>query len=197
MERIFEPFFTTKGIGEGTGLGLSVSYGIIEQHRGFFEVDCRSGEGTAFEIYLPLEHCEEEISSEDETPLPRGRGETILLVDDQEEVLRSLREALVLFGYRVITAGTAEEARLQFQRHKKNLGLLLLDVRLPRRGGLSLWEEFQKERPLPVIFMSGYARQQLEREGERFGQPLMQKPIKPDRLVRRIQEVLAQSDKER
>ena len=154
--RIFEPFFSTKG--EGTGLGLSTVYGIVKQSGGHIFVDSAPGQGACFSIYLPVT---QEASTRD---CSRRRGaaddsgtETILLVEDEDEVRKVLHQILIGKGYRVIQAGSGEEALAISRLHRGAIHLLLTDVTMPRMKGPELATRLLAERPQTrVIYMSGY-----------------------------------------
>src|SRR5262249_19875572 len=110
IERIFEPFFTTKGIGKGTGLGLSTTLGIVRSHNGFVTVESRPGKGTTFRVHLPAEVESPEAPGESEpSELPRGNGETILIIDDEASIRSITGQTLETFGYRVISASDGAE----------------------------------------------------------------------------------------
>ncbi|MDQ6971279.1 MAG: ATP-binding protein, partial [Mariprofundaceae bacterium] len=117
LEKIFEPFFTTKTVGEGTGLGLAMSYGAIQSHQGILEVESEKGAGSTFHIYLPLQQAEEEPVALLQKELMAGHGETILLVDDDSCVREALSEVLVSLGYTVLTASDGAIALQLFAEH--------------------------------------------------------------------------------
>ena len=107
---LFEPFFTTKEVGKGTGLGLAQVYGIVRQHEGYIDVETKIGEGTTFRVYLPASGVEPEIVEQESPAVPRGQGETILLVEDEENLREAAQEMLESQGYRVLTAANGREA---------------------------------------------------------------------------------------
>jgi two-component system cell cycle sensor histidine kinase/response regulator CckA len=167
LGKIFEPFFTTKEVGKGTGLGLSTVYGIVKQSGGFIFADSKVGEGTRFVIYLPV-HREEAGAAK-----PRrvekakvnelwGSG-TVLLVEDEPMVRSVAERALTRHGYRVITADNGEDALEALQREAE-IDLLISDVVMPGMDGPAMVREARKSRPeLKVLFMSGYAEEQLRK----------------------------------
>ncbi len=155
-ERIFDPFFTTKPVGKGTGLGLSVVHGIVTGHGGLVEVESSPEEGSTFRVMLPLGEGLAELSSGPSAgkPLPRGRGERLLLVEDHPAVRESLVVTLESLGYHVTGVERAEEA---VAVDLDSVDLVLSDQVLPGMSGLELCEALRERRPdLPIILMSGY-----------------------------------------
>ena len=137
--KIFEPFFTTKGVGKGTGLGLSTVLGIVRSHGGFVRVASKVGQGTTFELYLPSTTNElVAVKSETATPWPRARGEGILVVDDEAAVREVARQALMEFGYQVITAARGAEALRIFQKRQREIQVVLTDMMMPEMDGPTL-----------------------------------------------------------
>ena len=137
--KIFEPFFTTKGVGKGTGLGLSTVVGIVRSHGGFIRVASKVGQGSTFELYFPAAKAEQVPAKKDSaTPWPHARGEGILLVDDEAAVREVTRQALVEFGYRVITSGNGAEALRIFQERRQEIQLVLTDMMMPEMDGPTL-----------------------------------------------------------
>ena len=160
VEHIFEPFFTTKEQGKGTGLGLAVVYGIVKKHKGWIVADSRPGEGTVFSIFFP-------VFAEGPGKVPgrdarvpgdsRGRGEKILVIEDDSGVLSFAGTVLQTNGYTVLTAASAMEARVVFHEHQDSLDLIFSDVVLPDKNGLDLVDEFESEKPgIRVLMTSGY-----------------------------------------
>ncbi|TLS66519.1 PAS domain S-box protein [Mariprofundus erugo] len=158
LPHIFDPFYTTKEVGKGTGLGLAMVYGACGMHEGYVDVTSQPGKGTRMEICLPL------IDTPDHTlesaPLPataRGHGELILLVDDEEMLRETLKEVLLSLGYRVLEASDGEQAMQLFSSHHHELALVLMDVVMPRMGGVEAGRLMQAMQPdVPVIFCTGY-----------------------------------------
>ena len=166
IEKIFEPFFTTKEVGKGSGLGLSIIYGIIKQHNGSIRVESKPGEGTTFTIYLP--RIEAEITKE--TPqrkvLPSGGTETILVVEDDDFVRHFLEKALGREGYEIITAKDGEEAVSKFEGHPGTISLIISDMMMPKKSGRQMYDEISRIKPgTRVLFISGYSVDMIEKKG--------------------------------
>ncbi|GAB4442219.1 MAG: hypothetical protein Kow0031_24270 [Anaerolineae bacterium] len=160
LPRIFEPFFTTKEVGQGTGLGLAQVYGIVRQHQGCIDVSSRMGEGTTFTLYLPAAHAMEAIAGSGDTAIPVGRGETILLVEDEPVVLEVTRAMLETLNYRVLTAIDGTEALGVFRGQANNIALVLTDAVMPGLDGYGLARILHAEAPaIPVLMMTGYTRE--------------------------------------
>jgi PAS domain S-box-containing protein len=159
LPRIFEPFFTTKEVGEGTGLGLAQVYGIVKQHEGFINAESKVGEGTTFTIYLPsLPTKEEDATSEPEdNGIPRGNGETILLVEDDLLVQQVAQAMLEHLGYRVVMASNGREALEVYDEHSSRIAMVLTDVTMPEMGGLALSEALhKKDQTIKIVALTGY-----------------------------------------
>jgi len=183
--RAFEPFFSTKG--EGTGLGLSTVYGIVQQSGGYIFVDSSPGQGACFTIYLPVTSAQE--SSETlVAPVTEDTGsETVLLVEDEDEVRKVLHQVLIGKGYRVFQAGSGEEALAISRLHRGTVHLLLTDVTMPRMKGTELAARLCAERPkLRVVFMSGYSEEALPVDEV----PCLQKPFSPQVLTQAVRAAL-------
>ncbi|HEY4563929.1 MAG TPA: ATP-binding protein, partial [Thermoanaerobaculia bacterium] len=175
--RVFEPFFSTKG--EGTGLGLSTAYGIVRQSGGHIFVNSAPGQGACFAIYLPVTQEAESLRTGPVATVSDRGSETILLVEDEEEVRAVLHQILVSRGYRVLQAGSGEEALVISRLHRGAVHLLLTDVTMPEMKGPELAQRLLSERPQTrVVFMSGYNDERLSDSG--LGAPLcLQKPFSP------------------
>jgi CheY-like chemotaxis protein len=191
-ERIFEPFFTTKAPGRGTGLGLSQAYGIVQQHRGHITVASQVGRGTTFTIYLPaLAAPMSAVDDDRPASLPHGNGETLLLVEDEPRVRQALAEMLGDLNYRVLTAGSAEEAIDVHTRHADEVELVLTDLVMPGVGGTGLLRAIQARAPrMPVVMMTGYEGGALPRELEGVA-AWVQKPATPRTLGTVLREALS------
>jgi len=162
---IFEPFFTTKGAGKGTGLGLAMVYGIVKSHRGFIICDSKPGLGTSFKIYFPvLGEAVGPGSGKAELPL-EGGNETILLVDDEENIRKPGEVMLSDFGYTVMTASDGEGALELYRKEYEGINLIILDLIMPGMGGTLCLQELIKINPMAkVIIASGYSINDSEKE---------------------------------
>jgi CheY-like chemotaxis protein len=191
-EKIFEPFFTTKEVGKGTGLGLAMVYGIVKQHRGDINVYSEPGKGTTFRVYLPMITNRIEEKPEASQPAPFGRGETILMAEDDPPVREVTSMFLREFGYKVIEAENGEEAIKRFIENRDKIAVVLLDVIMPVKNGREVFEEIKKLNPdTRAIFMSGYTDDVMSRKGIlENGFDFISKPINPDALMRKIRDVL-------
>jgi len=191
-ERIFEPFFTTKAAGKGTGLGLSTVYGIIKQHNGHIEVDSKPGKGTIFSIYLPVVN--KDIERKAPVPImtaPRGKGETVLVAEDQEQVRRLMTTMLESYGYKVLQAVDGEDAVRLFMANK-DVDLLVLDAIMPKKNGKQVYDKVKRVRPhTKVLFVSGYAGDVIQQKGL-FEEKLnfLSKPVLPNTLLQKIRDIL-------
>lgn len=183
--RIFEPFFTTKEQGKGTGLGLAMVYGFIQQCGGLMDVESTPGVGTTFNIYLPLVNKPPEIKFTAATEEIAGNGETILLAEDDDALRRFAQTTLEDLGYKVLAAANGFEALEIEADHDGAIDLLLSDVVMPELGGFELSRAVLETRPeIKVILMSGYpSRGDLKRIEVPEDIPLLQKPLDPDTIA--------------
>jgi two-component system, cell cycle sensor histidine kinase and response regulator CckA len=190
--RIFEPFFTTKAKERGTGLGLSVVYGIVKQHSGMIQVYSEPGIGSAFKVYLPIvEHAAAAVGTK-LIAVPGRGSETILLVEDEAAVRTLAAKVLERAGYRVLLASDGLEAQRIFADHPASIALIVMDVVMPRMGGREAYGKISEIQPnVPIIFCSGYS------EGALHGgfvipqtMQLIEKPYAPDELLSKIRTAL-------
>lgn len=158
QKRIFEPFFTTKCVGEGTGLGLAVSYGIIKQHNGYINVYSELLHGTVFNIYLPLSATAPSRERKTAADVPvKGGNETVLVAEDDTALRELTRRMLESFGYDVISATDGEDAITKFMENREHISLLLLDMIMPKKSGKEVAEAIRKVSPrIKILFVSGY-----------------------------------------
>jgi PAS domain S-box-containing protein len=188
--RAFEPFFSTKAVGYGTGLGLSQVYGFIKQSGGHVRIDSTPGEGATVRIYLPRGHASgAAVEQEDSHRTPGGgAGETILVVEDDEDVRAYLIETLRELNYRVLPAPDAEAALTLIGQPDTPIDLLLSDIVLPGMNGRELARRAQVMRDgLKVLFMTGYSRDAIVHQGRLEADvELVQKPVTRDQLAARI-----------
>jgi two-component system, cell cycle sensor histidine kinase and response regulator CckA len=187
-ERIFEPFFTTKEVGKGTGLGLSTVYGIVQQSGGTVWVYSEPGHGSTFKIYLPSVN-EPAAPPPPQEAAPRRGTETVLVCEDEPDLRELAREVLEEYGYKVLEAGNGAEALERAAGHADQIHLLLTDVVMPRMNGSELAARLTRERPLKVLYMSGYTETSMMR-GDDSDAPFLPKPFSPIVLARTVRAVL-------
>jgi two-component system cell cycle sensor histidine kinase/response regulator CckA len=189
---IFEPFFTTKGLGKGTGLGLAMVFGIVQQHRGWIECHSVVNRGTRFDIYLPRHHAALAPSAAlGQQRKPSGGTETILLVDDEALVRNLGRTILESFGYRVLLANDGQQAIDVYQRERQRIQLILLDLTMPRVSGRDALRQLREINPdVRVLFASGYSAEHLSAEDHEQIAGFVSKPYRPDDLARAIRTAL-------
>jgi PAS domain S-box-containing protein len=192
LTQIFEPFFTTKEIGKGTGLGLSTVFGIMQQSGGSVWVYSEPGEGTTFKVYFPRVDASVEATRATEPPTTLRGSETILLVEDDDQVRVVVRGILRRSGYHVIEARNAGEALLHSEEHAGTIDLLLSDVVMPQMSGPALAKRLASVRPnMKVLCMSGYTDDSIVRHGVLEAHfAYLQKPITPEALTMKVREVL-------
>jgi len=163
IDNVFDPFFTTKEQGKGTGLGLAMVYGAVKKHSGYIDVESEPGVGTTFHLYFPV--MEQETTSVEETEqleIVEGNGESILLVDDETNVLMTGRDVLETLKYNVLTAGNGEEAVDVFKAHAADIDLVILDVVMPVLGGADACRMMREISPdVKVLFSTGYDKEQV------------------------------------
>ena len=192
---IFEPFFTTKALGHGTGLGLSVVQGIVEQSGGHIEVNSLPGLGTTFKLYLPAVGEPLTTASQNApTKRSKGSGEKILLVEDEESVRDVTSHLLERLGYRVLEASSGEEALRLAEASREKIELLITDLVMPGINGRQLADSLRIRDPrLKVLFQSGYTADAVVHHGivdaERT---FLQKPFKLEALDKKVREILDQ-----
>jgi len=190
--RVFEPFFTTKGSGKGTGLGLATVYGIVKQSGGNIWVYSEVGRGSTFKIFLPrVDEVSEDGDALVSKTIPQGT-ETVLLVEDEDQVRAILKHILQSQGYQVVSASNGEEALSISQDLQCDIKLMITDVVMPQMSGRELAERILEVRPtLPVLFMSGYTDDAIVRHGlldEKLN--FLQKPFDSASVARKVREVL-------
>jgi PAS domain S-box-containing protein len=196
LPRIFEPFFTTKEAGKGTGLGLATVYGIVKQHQGWIDVSSQPGKGATFSIYFPaLEAAQATPRTSPAQEPVRAGTETILLVEDEQEVRVISRRVLKMNGYNVLEAAAGPEALNLWREHKDKIALLLTDVVMPEGiGGGDLAEQLKAEKPdLKIILVSGYSPALTGKSGDffaRVGANFLQKPCSSRLLLDTVRRVL-------
>jgi two-component system cell cycle sensor histidine kinase/response regulator CckA len=193
VARAFEPFFTTKEKGRGTGLGLATVYGIVKQSGGLVRLSSEPGRGTTAFVYLPRA-TEDRATASVSAPeaAAQGGSETVLLVEDEEQVRRVARRVLEAHGYRVLCATNGREALAMTTAAGDEVELVVTDVIMPDMGGPALAEVLRRSRPeLPVLFLSGYTGDDLGRNGIVASEVrFLQKPFSPEALARAVRQAL-------
>jgi two-component system cell cycle sensor histidine kinase/response regulator CckA len=200
--RIFEPFFTTKSAGDGSGLGLAIVYGIIKNHNGFIDVDSKPRHGTTFRLYLPIAAHEEKSTVDDAVPnkalsvvkktngaetrpVSQARTKSVLVIEDEENMVYLLRKAFLRNKCGLFVALDGEQAMATFQNHKDDIGVVLLDIGLPKYSGWDIVLRIKEQNPDIKIFVtSGYLEPDIKSKMERAGvEAFIQKPYNPGDIV--------------
>jgi len=191
MDRIFDPFFTTKGPGEGTGLGLSVVYGIIKNLNGAISVASEPSRGTVFTIYLPLIEADVEAGVVGDAVIPRGKGH-ILLVDDEEPIASLGREILSALGYDITVRYSSLDALEAFRANPRRFDLVISDVTMPNMTGVSLAREILSIRPeIPILLTSGFSDLVNEEQAKNMGvKAFIMKPLSLQVLAQAVSKLL-------
>jgi two-component system cell cycle sensor histidine kinase/response regulator CckA len=195
LPKIFEPFFTTKEVGKGTGLGLSTVYGIVKQSGGYIFADSEEGKGTSFTIYLPVHRTEgAKPAAKKAKEAPAGElwgSGTILLVEDEAMVRAVAERALVRHGYTVLSAENGEAA-LELLEREGPVDLMISDVVMPTMDGPTTVREARKTYPdLPILFISGYAEEQLRKSIDLERVHFLAKPFSVQKLAEAARDALA------
>jgi two-component system, cell cycle sensor histidine kinase and response regulator CckA len=192
-QRIFEPFFTTKEPGKGTGLGLATVQEIVRERQGYIEVASELGKGTTFRIYLPRnESAPAACPARTAVVAARLGSETILLVEDEDNVRVMVRQLLCSYGYQVLEAASSEEALRLMERRTVPVDLLVTDMVMPRMNGHELGEKLTRRCPaLKVLYMSGYSREDMVKHAVLEPEaPYIQKPFTPQTMAASVRKVL-------
>jgi PAS domain S-box-containing protein len=194
MNRIFEPFFSTKEHGKGTGLGLSISHGIVKSHGGFKTVYSEVGKGTAFKVYLPAIITIETLKAQEhQHELPAGHGESILVVDDEDQILEVTQKTLEKHGYKVTTANDGKEAISSYLQHRGEIKLVLMDMMMPVMDGTSCIRELRKVNPeVKIIAVSGLTeKDKLAKVDDAHVQAFLTKPYAAEKLLNAIYDIIS------
>ena len=192
LDRLFEPFFTTKSAEQGTGLGLSVVYGIVQAHEGTIEVSSLVGQGATVQVLLPLAPL---ATGAPVAPIAVGCNEAhkprVLVVDDEPKLVDIARKFLENSGFSVLTAGDGVEAEEIFREHQDTIEAVVMDLIMPRRGGLETWKLLDTLHPgLPTLFCSGYMRDAHNLIPERESIAILSKPYGLSQLVSEVRRLV-------
>jgi CheY-like chemotaxis protein len=196
--RVFDPFFTTKEMGKGTGLGLAVVYGVMQSHHGFVDVESTPGHGTTFRLYFPVLMADKYVMG-----IPTviesfqvGGTETILLVEDEELLLKSVCRLLQSKGYKVYTTQDGKEAIKVYKEHEEEIDLVITDLGLPGITGNDEFKKLKEMNPdVKVILASGFFEADVKSELLKAGaKGFIQKPYVPDDILRNIRAALDKTD---
>ncbi|TLY28738.1 MAG: response regulator [Ignavibacteria bacterium] len=194
LEKIFDPFFTTKEVGKGTGLGLSTVSTIVKSYGGFITVDSTVGKGSIFEVYIPATNAEVSPQKKEESrrELPVGRGESVLIVDDELSIREITKETLEAYGYRTATAKDGIEALTIIEKDRHKFSLVLTDMMMPNMDGASLIRTLRRLTPdIKVIAVSGATDQDvLEKVKKSHVEAFLPKPIQAENLLRLLDTIL-------
>jgi len=192
LERMFDPFFTTKGVGEGTGLGLSLVHGIVGDLGGAIDVATAPGQGATFTIWLPSAGETPRPAADVARELPRGNGEVVMIVDDERPLVMLLEETLAELGYEPVGFESSVAALQAFRADPGRFDLVLTDETMPDLAGTELAGEIHRQRPeLPVVLVSGYRGAQLAGRAEAAGATdVLRKPLERRDVAESLARVL-------
>jgi len=192
QRRVFEPFFTTKPPGSGTGLGLSLVWGVVKNHDGTITVESVPGQGTTFTIDLPL--VDAAAVAPAQPPARRARrptsSTTILVIDDEAALRSATRRALERFGYKVLDACHGAEGLEQFDQHRDQIGLVILDMGMPNMNGVECFRRLRERSRVPVLIATGYTDDEDARQLVAAGAGLIEKPYASTALVIAVTQLL-------
>lgn len=197
LSQVFEPFYTTKDVGKGTGMGLAMVYGLVQQHKGWVQVSSHVGEGSRFDVLLPVcLNAEEEMIDKPIVQESLGGQETILLVEDDRGVLLFSQNVLKDAGYQVLTATDGNAALEIWDQAEADIDILFTDLMMPNGiNGVQLANQLLVKKPdLKVIYTSGYSLDLLEGDETKIAQNLLQKPFSPQALLQSIFHVMQEEN---
>jgi len=193
LARVFEPFFTTKPVGVGTGLGMSMAYGLVKQHRGYLHIYSEVGQGTTAKVYFPAlrDQGTSDLEAAADEGLPGGT-ETILLVEDDQTMRVAAQQLLSKVGYRVVTAVDGQQGLDAFRAHRADLPLVITDVVMPKLSGFDMYEVIRGEsRGVRVLFMSGFPAPNFRKTvGQDPGVAFVTKPWTASELLAQVRRLL-------
>jgi CheY-like chemotaxis protein len=199
-ERIFEPFFTTKQLGKGTGIGLATVHTIVKSHRGFLQLESEIGRGSTFLVYLPADpppNSPQPAPLQEERELPRGKGELVLVVDDEFSIRDITQQTLAAFGYRVLTASEGAEAVELYAKHARDIAVVVTDMMMPVMGGVATIQALMRLNPsIKIIAASGLSasadvnRDDNAKAAKAGVKHFLPKPYSAQTLVQMVRDVL-------
>jgi len=193
IDKIFEPFFTTKDVNKGTGLGLSTVLAIVKSHGGFINVVSEPGKGTAFKVYVPAAECAPSAGEESKpAQLPRGNGETILVVDDEASIRATTGSTLEAYGYTVLTAADGAEAVAQYAVHKAEIAAVVMDMMMPVMDGRATIHALRRMNPaVKIVASSGVSSGADVAMATNAGiKQFLAKPYTAETLLKTLRDVL-------
>ncbi|UCB45290.1 MAG: PAS domain S-box protein [Spirochaetota bacterium] len=192
LERIFDPFFTTKGPGEGTGLGLSVVYGVVKNHGGYIDAKSTTGKGTVFDVFFPVVKKSMIDEPEEEIEPPVGDSELILIVDDEKSVRDLGRDILEKYGYETLQANDGEEAIRVFTKNQDKISLIIIDMIMPKLGGMETYQRLKGIDPsVKALLLTGYNHTERVQEILDSGvRGFIKKPYNINELLTKVRYVL-------
>jgi two-component system cell cycle sensor histidine kinase/response regulator CckA len=191
IDRIFDPFFTTKAPGKGTGLGLATTLGIVRDHGGFVQVQSEVGKGTIFSLYFPAVEGERPGSSHPISELPAGRGQTILVIDDETTVREMVRTVLEAFGYRALLADNGLNGVALYMQHRSEIGAVVVDMMMPTMSGAEVISQLRTINPeVSIVIMSGLPDDRSKASAESSTLTFLHKPMTGTALLQALQRVL-------
>jgi PAS domain S-box-containing protein len=190
VNKIFEPFFTTKERGKGTGLGLSMVYGAVKEHKGYITVQSEVGIGTIFTTFLPVERMDARAPA-NELPNSFGGNETLLVVDDEEVILKSMLEALTSYGYKVFAMGDSAGALNIFRKIPEEIALVISDIAMPTMDGKELIRQIKTIKPeIKILAISGHTKYIADKDGIREIDGFLKKPFESHHLLAVVRRIL-------
>lgn len=196
--RVFDPFFTTKPPGVGTGLGMAMIYGLVKQQSGFIDIQSEVGKGTTVELFFPVAAAMAELSGRASPPTSIEGTETILVVEDESAIRRSVKRLLEKKGFRVLLAEDGQEGLEVIERSEDRIDLVVSDVVMPRMGGFELFEAVRAlGNDVRFLFMSGYATPDIKRLARKASQTFLPKPWDVEDFLRQVRDLLDSSAAER
>ncbi len=193
IDRIFDPFFTTKEVGKGTGLGLSTSLGIAKRHGGFIKVETKLGEGTTFSVYIPAQLEAEKIEPKMKPVLfTQGKGQTILVIDDEVNIREMIKDVLEPVGYHVLLASNGQEALTEIQNSKNKISLLVTDIMMPTLDGLKFIQTIRgSDLKIKILAISGLQTDEnIQKASAAGANAFLAKPFAIENLIQKIDETL-------